>query len=237
MLVATDVAARGIDVDDVTHVFNFQCPEDEKTYLHRVGRTGRAGNKGTAVTLVDWEDMPRWSLINKALGLNVPEPPETYSSSPSLFEDLNIPQGTKGRLPTSQRTHAGLDAEKLEDLGGPESKNRRDSRGGRGGRDGGRGRSRDAEPGGREGGRTRSRRRSGGSGEAHSQDQAQDQKQALHDDGRAPEQGERASRGGGTQPERNGEGSGSGERRRRSRSRSRTRRRDGEVVQEQRSAE
>ncbi|WP_277245612.1 DEAD/DEAH box helicase [Micrococcus terreus] len=258
VLVATDVAARGIDVDDVTHVFNFQCPEDEKTYLHRVGRTGRAGNKGTAVTLVDWEDMPRWSLINKALGLNVPEPPETYSSSPSLFEDLNIPKGTKGRLPKSQRTHAGLDAEKLEDLGGPESKNRRDSRGGRGGRDGdreggrggrggrdgGRGRSRDGESGGREGGRSRSRRRSGGSGEGQSQDQVQDQKQTQHDDGRAPEQGERASRGGqgtgrdgGTQPERNGEGGGTGERRRRSRSRSRTRRRDGEVVQEQRSAE
>ena len=46
VLVATDVAARGIDVDDVTHVINYQCPEDEKTYLHRIGRTGRAGNDG-----------------------------------------------------------------------------------------------------------------------------------------------------------------------------------------------
>ena len=72
VLVATDVAARGIDVDDVTHVINYQCVEDEKIYLHRVGRTGRAGNKGTAVTFVDWDDMPRWGLINKALGLSVP---------------------------------------------------------------------------------------------------------------------------------------------------------------------
>ncbi|TGJ94944.1 DNA helicase, partial [Actinotalea fermentans ATCC 43279 = JCM 9966 = DSM 3133] len=117
VLVATDVAARGIDVDDVTHVVNYQCPEDEKTYLHRTGRTGRAGNKGTAVTFVDWDDVPRWSLINKALDLNIPEPVETYSTSPHLYTDLTIPEGTKGRLPKSAQTRAGLDAEKLEDLG------------------------------------------------------------------------------------------------------------------------
>ncbi|POH58327.1 DEAD/DEAH box helicase [Arthrobacter glacialis] len=117
VLVATDVAARGIDVDDVTHVVNYQCVEDEKIYLHRVGRTGRAGNKGTAVTFVDWDDMPRWALINKALGLSVPEPIETYSSSPHLYSDLDIPVGTKGRLPRNMRTHAGIDAEVLEDLG------------------------------------------------------------------------------------------------------------------------
>lgn len=117
VLVATDVAARGIDVDDVTHVVNYQCVEDEKIYLHRVGRTGRAGHKGTAVTFVDWDDMPRWALVNKALGLNVPEPIETYSSSPHLYTDLDIPEGTKGRLPRNQRTHAGIGAEVLEDLG------------------------------------------------------------------------------------------------------------------------
>ena len=123
VLVATDVAARGIDVDDVTHVINYQCPEDEKTYLHRVGRTGRAGNKGTAVTFVDWDDVPRWGLINKALGLDQAEPVETYSSSPHLYTDLNIPAGTKGRLPRNKRTHAGIDAEKIEDLGETGKKN------------------------------------------------------------------------------------------------------------------
>ncbi|MDN5700492.1 MAG: DEAD/DEAH box helicase, partial [Kocuria sp.] len=124
VLVATDVAARGIDVEDVTHVINFQCPEDEKTYLHRTGRTGRAGNKGTAVTFVDWDDVPRWRLIDKALELGIPEPVETYSSSEHLYTDLNIPKGTKGRLPKGQRTHEGLDAETLEDLGEPGKKSR-----------------------------------------------------------------------------------------------------------------
>ncbi|UQX05134.1 DEAD/DEAH box helicase [Streptomyces sp. RerS4] len=128
VLVCTDVAARGIDVEGVTHVINYQTPEDEKTFLHRVGRTGRAGNKGTAVTLVDWDDIPRWQLINKALELDFHEPEETYSTSPHLYELLNIPAGTKGVLPRAERTRAGLKAEELEDLG------ETGGRGGRGGR-------------------------------------------------------------------------------------------------------
>ncbi len=135
VLVATDVAARGIDVDDVTHVINYQCTEDEKTYLHRIGRTARAGNTGTAVTFVDWDDMPRWSLIDKALDLGIPEPQETYSSSPHLFDDLDIPEGTKGTLPRAARTRAGLDAEVVEDLG-ETGRSQRDARGGRGTRPG-----------------------------------------------------------------------------------------------------
>ncbi|MEV7686017.1 DEAD/DEAH box helicase [Streptomyces bungoensis] len=133
VLVCTDVAARGIDVEGVTHVINYQSPEDEKTYLHRVGRTGRAGAKGTAITFVDWDDIPRWQLINKALELDFNDPVETYSSSPHLFSDLGIPAGTKGTLPRSERTRAGLDAEVLEDLGETGGRGAR-GRGGRGGR-------------------------------------------------------------------------------------------------------
>ncbi|WP_141314588.1 DEAD/DEAH box helicase [Streptomyces spinoverrucosus] len=134
VLVCTDVAARGIDVEGVTHVINYQSPEDEKTYLHRIGRTGRAGNKGIAITLVDWDDIPRWQLINKALELDFNDPPETYSTSPHLYAELGIPEGTKGVLPRSERTRAGLDAEELEDLGEPGGRGGR-GRGGRGGRD------------------------------------------------------------------------------------------------------
>ncbi len=135
VLVCTDVAARGIDVEGVTHVINYQTPEDEKTYLHRIGRTGRAGAKGTAITLVDWDDIPRWQLINKALELGLGDPQETYSTSPHLFTDLGIPEGTKGILPRADRTRAGLDAEELEDLGEPGGRGPR-GRGGRGGRGG-----------------------------------------------------------------------------------------------------
>jgi superfamily II DNA/RNA helicase len=118
VLVATEVAARGIDVDGVTHVINYECPDDEKTYLHRIGRTGRAGRVGVAVTFVDWRDMHRWKLINDALGIGRPEPAETYSTSEHLFTDLSIPPDATGSLPRALRgARAGLAAEAEEDLG------------------------------------------------------------------------------------------------------------------------
>jgi superfamily II DNA/RNA helicase len=117
VLVATDVAARGIDVDNVTHVINYECPDDEKTYLHRIGRTGRAGHTGTAVTFVDWEDVARWQMIDRALKLPFKDPIETYSTSDHVYTGLNIPAGTTGTLPKASRTREGLGAEKVEDLG------------------------------------------------------------------------------------------------------------------------
>ncbi len=103
ILVATDVAARGIDVTGISHVINYECPDTDSTYVHRIGRTGRAGHTGVAVTLVDWSDVTRWKVINKTLNLNFDIPVETYSSSPHLYADLNVPEGTKGRLPRSAR--------------------------------------------------------------------------------------------------------------------------------------
>jgi superfamily II DNA/RNA helicase len=98
-------------------VVNLSCPDDEKTYLHRIGRTGRAGATGIAVTLVDWNDLARWKMINDALGLPFADPPETYSSSEHFFHDLGIPPGTKGKLPRDERTRAGLGAEEVDDDG------------------------------------------------------------------------------------------------------------------------
>jgi superfamily II DNA/RNA helicase len=117
VLVATDVAARGLDVDDVTHVINYECPEDEKAYLHRIGRTGRAGREGVAVTFVDWSDLTRWKSINDLLQLGFEEPVETYSTSEHLYSALNIPAGATGMLPRDQRARLGLEAESLEDIG------------------------------------------------------------------------------------------------------------------------
>jgi superfamily II DNA/RNA helicase len=98
VLVATDVAARGIDIDDVTHVINYQIPDDEQGYVHRIGRTGRAGKTGVAITLVDWDELARWELINRALSLGCPDPAETYSSSPHLYQELEIPTDAKGTV-------------------------------------------------------------------------------------------------------------------------------------------
>ncbi|HJH13014.1 MAG TPA: DEAD/DEAH box helicase [Brevibacterium ravenspurgense] len=121
VLVATDVAARGIDVEDVTHVINYQCPDDESTYIHRVGRTGRAGSTGIAITLIDWDDIPRWNMIARTLEQDL-EAKETYSTSPHLFEEQNIPKGTKGRLPRAQSA-------KSERSGSGRGENRRSGRG------------------------------------------------------------------------------------------------------------
>ena len=118
VLVATDVAARGWDVDGITHVVNYQAPEDEMTYVHRIGRTARAGASGNAITLVDWDDIPRWKLICDKLDLPFHEPVETYSTSAHLYLELDIPAEATGTLPTAERTRAGLAAEQLEDLGG-----------------------------------------------------------------------------------------------------------------------
>jgi superfamily II DNA/RNA helicase len=175
VLVATDVAARGLDVDDVTHVVNLECPEDDKAYLHRIGRTGRAGRAGVAVTFVDWNDLQRWKLINQALDLGKPEPEETYSTSDHLFSALGIPRDTRGTLPAAKRGRLGLEAEELEDIGETgRARSRQSSRTDRGGRSrdggsrgeaqrgGGRGRAADAEQGpGQRPGRVRRRTRAG----------------------------------------------------------------------------
>jgi len=161
VLVATDVAARGIDVEGVTHVINYSCTDDEKTYLHRIGRTGRAGASGVAITFVDWPDLPRWRSINKILELPFPDPQETYSTSEHLYHDLGIPIGTTGRK-------AG--AASLAPEGGQQLEPRRDDGrpgGGRGGssggpRGGGRGSDRSSGGGRSGGGRTDGGRGDGG---------------------------------------------------------------------------
>ena len=103
VLIATDVAARGIDVDGITHVINYQCPEDEKTYVHRIGRTARAGADGIAVTFVDWDELARWKMIDTALELGLPEPLETYSSSDHFFESMHIPRDSTGRMVAAKK--------------------------------------------------------------------------------------------------------------------------------------
>jgi superfamily II DNA/RNA helicase len=128
VLVATDVAARGIDVEDVTHVINYQCPEDEQAYVHRIGRTGRAGKAGVAITLVDWDELARWSTIDKALNLGCPDPAETYSSSPHLYAELDIPEDARGTIGPAKRAPRAATAARSS---GTRTRPRRRTRGGK----------------------------------------------------------------------------------------------------------
>ncbi len=162
ILVATDVAARGIDVVGITHVINYSCPEDEKTYIHRIGRTGRAGASGAAITFVDWADLTRWKVINKLLDLPYENPVETYSTSENLHHDQGIPAGTKGRVgEPAPRDEAGNKEPQRSGRGADSSRGDR-----KGSRDqNGSGRSRDR-------GRERTRTRNGQRAEVASQGSA-----------------------------------------------------------------
>jgi superfamily II DNA/RNA helicase len=140
ILVATDVAARGIDVEGITHVINYSCPEDEKTYVHRIGRTGRAGASGIAVTFVDWADATRWKVINNALGLPFDQPAETYSTSEHLFHDHGIPHDATGRIAPAKPRRESADRgdrgprprrDERSDARPRRSRDRRRTRGGR----------------------------------------------------------------------------------------------------------
>ena len=144
VLVATDVAARGIDIDDITHVINYQIPEDEQAYVHRIGRTGRAGKAGIAVTLVDWDELPRWTMIDKALGLDTPDPAETYSNSPHFHEEMGIPTDATGKIGPARASR------------GPRTESRRSSADGA-----------DNTSAGRNSNRTRRRTRGGNTGGSH----------------------------------------------------------------------
>jgi superfamily II DNA/RNA helicase len=130
ILVATDVAARGIDVVGITHVVNYSCPEDEKTYVHRIGRTGRAGASGIAVTFVDWADVTRWKVINKALDLPYEELVETYSTSAEFAHDQGIPSDISGRIVEAKPTAPREDKprERRPDSGPRRSRNRKRTR-------------------------------------------------------------------------------------------------------------
>ncbi|MDH2331414.1 DEAD/DEAH box helicase [Paenibacillus polymyxa] len=129
LLVATDVAARGLDVEGVTHVFNYDMPQDAESYIHRIGRTGRAGGKGVAVTLATPRDVPELRNIQKVAGV-------TFTSSEGGGQrrpasDTADRQGRERRSGRNdRRSYGGNDSGGGRRGSGREQAGRRDATGG-----------------------------------------------------------------------------------------------------------
>ncbi|MBR6372037.1 MAG: DEAD/DEAH box helicase, partial [Victivallales bacterium] len=119
ILVATDIAARGLDVDDVTHVFNFHLPFDSRGYVHRIGRTGRAGKSGLAITLVTPRELRQLEHIRKNVGAQIVNkliPTRTEVTSlrlKRLFQEANESECNPEVLAQVQELSEGEDAVEL----------------------------------------------------------------------------------------------------------------------------
>ncbi|OAB47627.1 DEAD/DEAH box helicase [Paenibacillus antarcticus] len=90
ILVATDVAARGLDVEGITHVFNYDIPHDVESYIHRIGRTGRAGDKGLAITLADPKDKPEVQRIELEIRHKIEKLRYENNNGKSEFKKMNV---------------------------------------------------------------------------------------------------------------------------------------------------
>lgn len=111
ILVATDIAARGIDIDELTHVINYELPNIPETYVHRIGRTGRAGHSGVAISLCDYEEQEYFKSIEKLIGKRIqivkdhPYPMEQTAPAPKVVEQpRNKPSNRKPGSPSTSRT-------------------------------------------------------------------------------------------------------------------------------------
>ena len=105
VLVATDIAARGIDIDDLTHVVNFELPEVSETYVHRIGRTGRAGNTGTAFSFCDHDEKDYLKSILKLIAKNIPvTDSHPYPLSAASFNPAPAMQQRGSQKPKQQKS-------------------------------------------------------------------------------------------------------------------------------------
>jgi ATP-dependent RNA helicase RhlE len=128
VLIATDIAARGIDVDNVSHVVNYELPHEPETYVHRIGRTGRAGMTGKAISLCDHEERPRLQAIERLLRKAIP----VRSDLPDLPQ-VEAGGGHGDRRGGPSRQPQGRGAQRRDDVRGSAQ-----GRGRRGGRNDGR---------------------------------------------------------------------------------------------------
>ncbi|WP_442602892.1 DEAD/DEAH box helicase [Paenibacillus sp. KN14-4R] len=122
ILIATDVAARGIDVEGVTHVFNYDITPDAESYIHRIGRTGRAGERGTAITFATARDRNSLELIERTLGHSIKKQRGQYTSTKSNERQDEVSYTTsQGRNAGKSRSDRGNSRFTGNDRGGRDS--------------------------------------------------------------------------------------------------------------------
>ena len=130
VLVATDIAARGLDVDDVSHVFNFDLPHEPETYVHRIGRTGRAGATGIAVSFCDHEERSRLRAIERLIRLSIPVRTDhpTYRAEGLPDRSPPIPGKVRPEHRGGQRKKPKFPAAEGAGKAGPRKRGRRPGR-------------------------------------------------------------------------------------------------------------
>jgi len=124
LLVASDVAARGLDIPEVSHVFNFDVPHHPDDYVHRIGRTGRAGRTGTAISIVSPLDQKSIAAIEKLIGQTIPRAEVDFTSEASSDEDRSREKRSREGSRRGRKTHG-------EREGRPERESRHGGSGGR----------------------------------------------------------------------------------------------------------
>ena len=130
-MVATDIAARGIDIDSVTHVVNFELPEVAEAYVHRIGRTARAGNAGQAVSLCDHEERDLLRAIERLTRLNLPKTDRRGAAGPKPAPVVRKAASAPAAAPSPQRPHHAPHRD-ARSAGLPTSVTRRPNRPGQG---------------------------------------------------------------------------------------------------------
>ena len=135
LLVATDIVARGIDIDDITMVINYDAPHDAEDYVHRIGRTARAGREGSAITLIGEKDLFALSNIERTLKIKIPRAELPEGVRPPQTEPQHGCGGGRGGSRNGKnggrgsRNGRGTDnGAKHNDKKGNEGKTRRDNR-------------------------------------------------------------------------------------------------------------
>jgi len=149
VLVASDIAARGIDIDSITHVVNFDVPHEPETYVHRIGRTGRAGASGIAVSMCDQDERSDLRAIERLIRKPVPEAEHPFKGVPPPPRSAQAPQG-QGQRPSRFGGHRGQRRDERREDRAPHGNAPRSS----GGHQHGNGHGNQARPGGRPPGRS-----------------------------------------------------------------------------------